>query len=128
MSRTPYIELLKRPEWQKKRLEVLEHAVWRCQLCGRKDMELHVHHSYYTKGKKPWQYPLGSMVALCKKHHSWLHDRERAEKYEAVYQTTQPTTPEPEPPKPSTPESENLDRQDCDDFIAAIRRQLLSEA
>jgi hypothetical protein len=73
MKHAPYSELLKDPRWQKKRLKVLEYAQWRCQFCGSKDRTLHVHHSYYTRGKMPWQYPEGSLVALCDSCHEKLH-------------------------------------------------------
>ena len=69
----PYAEKLKDPRWQKKRLKVLEHAEWRCQLCGAQHKPLHVHHSYYTKRKDPWQYPLGSLIAVCEACHEIIH-------------------------------------------------------
>src|SRR4051812_44568759 len=52
-----YAERLKDPRWQKRRLKVMEYAHWRCQICGCKEKTLHCHHSYYLKGKQPWQYP-----------------------------------------------------------------------
>ena len=75
MNKESYLERLKKPEWQKKRLEVLNYANWRCQLCGDKKTSLHVHHSYYTKGKQPWQYPTGSMICLCENCHLKMHPR-----------------------------------------------------
>ncbi len=67
------------PRWQKKRLKVLEYAEWRCQCCGnRNDRTLHVHHSYYTKGKKCWDYPTGALIAVCDCCHEKLHpEKER---------------------------------------------------
>jgi hypothetical protein len=41
-----YYDLLKHPEWQKKRLKVLEAAEFECATCGSKDKTLHVHHRY----------------------------------------------------------------------------------
>lgn len=69
MSKEAYIEKLRRPEWQKKRLAVLNHAKFRCQICGSKTNTLNVHHSYYSKGKEPWEYPTGSMIAACEDCH-----------------------------------------------------------
>ena len=69
-----YSHLLTLPQWQERRLRVLEHAEWRCQICGSNKETIHVHHSYYTKGKKPWEYPLGSMIAVCATHHAMIHD------------------------------------------------------
>jgi hypothetical protein len=64
-----YQERLSSPKWQKKRLEVLQNANWRCQLCGNDREELHVHHSYYERGRAPWDYPNSSLIALCKRCH-----------------------------------------------------------
>lgn len=69
-----YAEKLRDPRWQKRRLAVLEHASFRCQICGSKTRMLHVHHSYYLRNKEPWQYPAGSMIAVCEEHHKLIHD------------------------------------------------------
>lgn len=68
-----YLEKLKRPEWQKKRLAVMNHAKFRCQICGSKHKTLNVHHSYYARGKEPWQYPTGSMICVCEECHKKIH-------------------------------------------------------
>jgi hypothetical protein len=68
-----YAEKLKDPRWQKRRLKVMEYAHWRCQICGTKDKTLHCHHSYYTKGKQPWQYPDGSIICICQACHEKIH-------------------------------------------------------
>jgi predicted HNH restriction endonuclease len=68
-----YAEKLKDPRWQKKRLEVMEYANWRCQICGGKDKTLHCHHSYYTRGKEPWQYPKGAIICICEGCHEKIH-------------------------------------------------------
>lgn len=60
-----YSELLRDPRWQKKRLEILQRDDWHCQRCGAKDQTLHVHHCYYGKGKKPWEYENTSLLTLC---------------------------------------------------------------
>lgn len=52
-----YIELLKHPKWQKKRLEVLKLAGFQCENCGSEEETLHIHHAYYEKGLAPWDYP-----------------------------------------------------------------------
>lgn len=83
MTKIPYSELLQDPRWQKKRLEILEYAGWRCQICGAQNITLHVHHSRYIKNKKPWQYPSGSLIAVCKPHHEMLHP-EKKKKEEPV--------------------------------------------
>lgn len=75
--REQYQSELKHPKWQKRRLEVLEYANWRCQLCGDKDTTLHCHHSYYLRGKKPWQYPQGAIIALCETCHGKQHPEKK---------------------------------------------------
>ncbi len=69
-----YWQLLKRPEWQKKRLEVLNNAKWECVNCGSKEDSLHVHHKQYFKDKKPWEYENDQLEVLCEKCHSVQHE------------------------------------------------------
>ena len=54
-SRT-YVEKLRDPRWQRRRLEIFQRDNWTCQLCSRTDLELHVHHLYRTT-KDPWDEP-----------------------------------------------------------------------
>ncbi len=68
-----YSDKLDHPKWQKRRLEVLEYARWRCQLCGDTETQLHCHHSYYQRNFEPWEYPEGSIIALCKNCHGIFH-------------------------------------------------------
>lgn len=72
-----YSEKLKSPLWQRKRLKIMEYAEWRCQICGVSDRTLHCHHSYYKRGKQPWQYPDGSIICICEKCHEKIHGREQ---------------------------------------------------
>lgn len=64
-----YYELLKHPKWQKKRLKALERAEFTCERCGAQDKTLHVHHGYYGKGKKPWEYEDDTLHVLCGECH-----------------------------------------------------------
>jgi hypothetical protein len=73
-SKPTYWELLQHPRWQRKRLEVLEHANFECQDCGDTEKTLHVHHTYYEKGLKPWEYPDSSLQALCVDCHAKAQD------------------------------------------------------
>jgi hypothetical protein len=68
-----YWQLLKRPEWQKKRLEMLELAGWECQDCGSKENSLHVHHKQYFKGRDPWDYETDQLEVLCDECHNVEH-------------------------------------------------------
>lgn len=63
-----YSEKLKDPRWQKKRLEVLERAGWKCQCCGDEGSTLHVHHLVYIKGD-PWESPDDTLECLCEECH-----------------------------------------------------------
>jgi hypothetical protein len=81
-----YQKLLRDPRWQKKRLEVLEAAEWRCQdsQCNRDDLTLEVHHLYYIRGQKPWEYPPDAFLALCSGCHTRRQTLERALKIEMM--------------------------------------------
>jgi hypothetical protein len=68
-----YFELLKHPEWQKKRLRIMERDDFQCRECSDKGTTLNVHHSYYTKGAKPWEYPDESLRTLCEVCHEERH-------------------------------------------------------
>lgn len=70
-----YWELLQHPNWQRKRLEVLERAHFLCEACASGEKMLHVHHSYYEKGFAPWEYPLASLHALCEECHKSAQDK-----------------------------------------------------
>lgn len=73
-EKNTYYELLKHPEWQKKRLKIMELSNFECENCGIKDQTLHVHHSYYEKGLKPWEYPDESLRCLCDECHKNIQD------------------------------------------------------
>lgn len=66
---TAYSTLLKDPRWQKKRLKILERDYFACLACGDGESTLHVHHCYYEKGKKPWEYEDSSLLTLCEECH-----------------------------------------------------------
>lgn len=67
-----YSDKLKDPRWQKKRLEVLERAGWKCQVCDNDKDTLHVHHLAY-KGE-PWDAPDELLECLCEGCHNWRED------------------------------------------------------
>lgn len=69
-----YYELLKHPQWQKKRLLVLQRENFCCEDCGSDEKTLHVHHTYYESGLKPWEYPGESLHVLCEKCHADVQD------------------------------------------------------
>jgi Zn finger protein HypA/HybF involved in hydrogenase expression len=69
-----YQEQIRHPKWQKKRLEVLKANKFRCQDCGNKEQELHVHHPFYRKGAMIWEYKVDELESLCHKCHKERHD------------------------------------------------------
>lgn len=73
-AKPTYWELLKHPNWQRKRLEVLESNGFACEDCGSTENTLNVHHTYYEKGLKPWEYPSESLRALCEDCHKKAQD------------------------------------------------------
>lgn len=68
-NRPTYSELLRHPNWQRKRLGILTRSDFTCEDCGAGDKTLHVHHTYYEKGLMPWEYPDESLHALCEECH-----------------------------------------------------------
>lgn len=71
-----YSELLKHPMWQKRRLEIMNIAEFKCQMCLVGNSTLHVHHLSYKRGNKPWEYPDENFACLCEKCHNDLHASE----------------------------------------------------
>lgn len=69
MTKMTYAEQLKHPFWQKKRLEVLEDARWRCECCEDATRTLHVHHKRYVKGRMAWEYEREELASLCEACH-----------------------------------------------------------
>jgi len=69
MGEKTYLELLRDPKWQRKRLEILQRDDWTCQNCRATDKNLQVHHRRYFAGKKPWEYEGEHLVTLCEDYH-----------------------------------------------------------
>lgn len=76
MTSTQYIELLKDPRWQKKRLEILQRDGWACQGCFDTESTLVVHHKRYLDAVNPWDYPDDLLITLCET----CHEDEREER------------------------------------------------
>ena len=64
----------KHPNWQKKRLESLNDAGFKCQCCGATEAQLHVHHKQYIKGRRIWEYELPDFEVLCDGCHLMAHE------------------------------------------------------
>lgn len=74
MTKLSYSEQLKHPNWQRKRLGVLQRADFHCERCGAGESTLHVHHKHYVKGRLAWEYEDGELAALCEVCHAEAHD------------------------------------------------------
>lgn len=68
-----YSEMLKDPRWQRRRLEILQRSDFTCEWCDAKDKTLHVHHTTYIKGHKPWDYGDDLLLSLCEDCHKEWH-------------------------------------------------------
>ncbi len=82
-----YGELLFRPEWKQKRLQILSRDNYTCQFCGATDKKaLQVHHRQYhyisrlEKFKDPWDYPDECLITICKKCHDKGHSQYKVPK------------------------------------------------
>ena len=70
-----YSKHYKDSRWQQKRLEIMERDNWTCRSCGAsgEGVTLNVHHAYYEKGKKPWEYENKMLITWCEKCHKERH-------------------------------------------------------
>lgn len=63
-----YLEKLKNPKWQKKRLEILQRDEFKCRNCNDDDSCLQIHHLVYNNCD-PWEYENRHLITLCEKCH-----------------------------------------------------------
>lgn len=69
-----YAEKLTDPRWQKKRLEILNRAQWKCEVCGNDKESLHCHHCVSYRRIEPWEYEDHEYQCLCETHHKLAHN------------------------------------------------------
>ena len=65
-----YLEKLKDPRWQKKRLKILKRDEFQCTNYGDGKNTLHVHHIAYHLNKEPWDIENKLLQTLCKTCHA----------------------------------------------------------
>ena len=65
-----------KPQWQKKRLEIMSRDEFKCVICGSEEKTLHVHHKYYIKGRKVWDYDNSILETLCCDCHKEKHSED----------------------------------------------------
>lgn len=68
-----YEDQLKDPRWGKKRSRIIKRDKFKCTECSSLD-ELNVHHKYYVRGKRAWEYPNNALITLCQKCHGKWHE------------------------------------------------------
>jgi hypothetical protein len=73
MSKPTYSELLRDPRWQRRRLEIMQRAEFRCEQCADDSKTLNVHHRVYRKGALPWEYSDDELACLCETCHEAEH-------------------------------------------------------
>ena len=68
-----YNRLLEDKRWKEFRLKVLSERGNKCECCGGTDV-LQIHHTFYIRGKMPWEYEINDMRVLCKRCHQRIHN------------------------------------------------------
>jgi len=67
--RAEYLQKLRDPKWQRRRLEIMQRDEFACTKCDDTTSTLNVHHKYYRFGAEPWEYPDEALVTLCETCH-----------------------------------------------------------
>lgn len=62
------------PLWLEFRQQILERDHYTCK-CGSSE-NLRVHHLYYLRTQKLWEYPLSACITLCNDCHEKIHKEE----------------------------------------------------
>lgn len=69
-----YIQQLRHPNWQRRRLEIMQRDGFACQCCGETEETLNVHHKLYVKGRMAWEYSDTELATLCEPCHGLAHE------------------------------------------------------
>ena len=77
MTKAEYAEKLKLPQWQQRRLKILERDGFTCTICNEYGHQVHAHHLYYENGKMPWEHPDSALICVCDKCHDYEHEIEK---------------------------------------------------
>lgn len=68
-----YNRLLEDKRWKEFRLKVMSERGNKCECCGGTHI-LQIHHTFYIRGKMPWEYNIDDMRVFCKKCHQRIHN------------------------------------------------------
>lgn len=74
MKKNNFFDQYKDPRWQKKRLEIMQRDEFICRECGSDNSELNVHHRFYDKELKIWEYNNEDLITYCNDCHNQTHD------------------------------------------------------
>lgn len=74
VAKLTYSEQLRHPNWQRRRLEMLQSQNFTCETCADKEKTLHVHHRRYVKGRMAWEYADYELAVLCEDCHASEHE------------------------------------------------------
>lgn len=86
MKTQNYSEQIKSPKWQKKRLDILNLRGFKCEECGNEEQQLHIHHRFYIKGRKAWEYDNDVFQVLCENCHKSKHETKPTREIPKLYQ------------------------------------------
>jgi hypothetical protein len=69
-----YGEMLLSMHWFAKRSHIIKLAKFECVECGahQEEHQFEVHHRYYLRGRKPWEYPDEALMCVCRTCHAEL--------------------------------------------------------
>jgi hypothetical protein len=74
MAKMNYLEKLKDPRWQKKRLIILKRDKFKCRSCENENRTLHIHHLNYSPSGDPWAVKNIDLITLCDHcHQVWTY-------------------------------------------------------
>ena len=73
MTKEEYQEQLRDNRWSVKRKKILARDLYRCKKC-KATTNLEVHHLYYVKDHKAWEYPNNALITWCNECHGKWHD------------------------------------------------------
>lgn len=79
-----YSEKLKDPQWQKKRLQILERDGFKCRMCSSSVKTLHVHHFAYSDMGYPWMVPDNCLITFCEDCHKDEESYKRQTDYHVI--------------------------------------------
>ena len=61
------------PQWQRRRLEIMQRDHFTCRRCGDDQNTLNVHHRRYRVDRRIWEYDDDDLVTLCRRCHEAVH-------------------------------------------------------